>query len=177
MLGDGSVPKRKLLVLQAALGVIGLALLGLSFIHFREAPPEETDTPVRKFAFVPEAFDIAEGHGAISPNGRHIAYIAGRPRRLWIQDLNQTAPRQVEATVGAARPFWSPGNDFVGFVIGQELSKVAVTGGPVLPLCKTPGSSFYFSGVWRPDGEAIVFTSGAPTRLFEVPARGAPRNC
>jgi Tol biopolymer transport system component len=60
----------------------------------------------------------------------------------------------------------------VGFVIGQELSKVAVTGGPVIPLCKIPGSSSYFSGAWSPDGEAIVFTSDAPTRLFEVPARG-----
>ena len=168
--GEVSNPKRKLLALQAALGVLGLALLALSLIHFREAPPEDADNAVRKFAFVPEGLDIAEGRGVIAPNGRHIAYIA--ERRLWIQDLDQTAPRQVEETAGAARPFWSPRSDFVGFVIGPELSKVAVAGGPVIPLCRMPGSSFYFSGTWSPDGEAIVFTSDAPTRLFEVPARG-----
>jgi serine/threonine-protein kinase len=159
-------------VFQAAVAALSVALLVLSWVHFREAPPQGRDTAVRKFAFVPEGFDIAEGRGAIAPNGRHIAYVAGRPRRLWIQDLDQTVPRDIEATTDAVRPFWSPGSDFVGSVTGQELAKVAVTGGPVTLLCKMPGSTSYFSGAWGPDGETIVFTSDAPTRLFEVSARG-----
>ena len=63
---------------QALLAVMAAALLAVSFVHFRETPPE---VPLRRFALTPpEGFGAGfySNHVAISPNGKHIAFIAGR---------------------------------------------------------------------------------------------------
>ena len=66
----------------------------------------------------------------ISPDGRHIAYLAGKDRSLWIQDLDQNDPRSIAGTTGAQRPFWSPDSAFIAFAVGGQLLKMPVAGGP-----------------------------------------------
>ena len=58
--------------------------------------------------------------------------------RLGVQDLEQQEPRELEGTVGAREPFWSPGNDWIGFAVGRELKKIPVAGGPATVLCQMP---------------------------------------
>ena len=158
----------------ALFAVTALVALAVSLIHLREAPPDPSVKPVRRFAFTPVSFDANENVTVISPNGRHIAYIAGfSPTKLWIQDLDQSRPREIEGTEGALRPFWSPGSDFVGYLANNELKKIPIQGGPAITLCPLPGVTYqFFGGAWSPDGQSIVFSSLVPTRLFEVPARG-----
>ena len=167
---DPAVPRSKHLLLQFLLALAGVALLVLAFVHFSETPPEQRQRLLRKFAFVPPE---TASYAAISPNGKHIAFIAGD--RLWIQDLTREDPRVIEETEGAAGPFWSPESEFVGFAVGRELKRVSVTGGPVITLCEMPGGGRVasFSGTWSPDGSSIVFRPPTATdRLLEVPARG-----
>ena len=53
---------------------------------------------------------------AVSPNGRHIAFIYREDKnRLWIQDLNQQQPRVVQGSDGALSPFWSPDSSMIAF--------------------------------------------------------------
>ena len=164
------VLRRKLRLYQALLGLTGLVALSLAFVHFRETPASEP--PVRKFTFSPPVAIGLYARTAISPNGRHIAFVssaAAADERLWIHDLDQHQSRAIEGTKEAIGPFWSPGSDFIGFAAGGVLKKQSVQGGPAIPLCQLPCMR-YFGGSWSPDGELIVF--GCNDVIYGVPARG-----
>ena len=160
----------------ALFAVTVAALFAVSFVHFRETPPE---APLRRFAFTPPEAVGATAFStnvAISPNGKHIAFItAGAEGKLWVQDLDQPQPRAIDGTEGARTPFWSPDSDFIGFAAGGELKKVSVQGSLAIRVCELPGT-FFRGGTWSPDGEVIVFVSGPPSVLYEVPGRGGTPN-
>ena len=170
------VSKRKLRLPWALLSVTALALLAVLFVHFGETPPE---APLRRFSFTPPEGVLAtfsSANVAISPNGKHIAFItAGSEGKLWVQDLDVQQPRAIGGTEGASEPFWSRDSDFIGFAAEGELKKVSVQGGLAIRVCELPGAGF-LGGSWSPDGEVIVFSSGAPYLLYEVPGRGGAPN-
>ena len=173
--------RRKLRFQQALLAVTAIALLALAFVHFRQTPPEAPQAPLRRFAYAPPgALGTQRVHlpkVAISPNGSHIAYVAGQPgqRALWIQDLDQEEPRQIVAPGEAtASPFWSPDSEFIAFHSRNELKKVSVRGGPALLVCQLPSLTLSMGGgSWSQDGDRIVFACRtASHRLYEVSAQG-----
>ena len=91
-----------------------------------------------------------------------------------MQDLDQREPRVIEGTEAAFVPFWSPDSRFIAFEGESELKNVPVRGGPTSRICELHGQ--LYGGSWSPDGELIVFSSGAAgpgsAVLYEVPARG-----
>ena len=165
-------------VYQALVAVMAAALLAVSFLHFRETPPE---VPLRRFALKPpEGFGASfySNYVAVSPNGKHVAFIGGAERALWVQDLDQRQPRLIDGTEGAIDLFWSPGSDLIGFVAGGKefgagggLKKISPQGGIAVSVCRVPPSHFH-GGSWSPDGRSIVFSSGNPHSIYEVPAVG-----
>ena len=168
------VQRRKQAVVLGA-GALGV-LFGLVFAFlWLLSPAPVAEAPLRRFTIVPPEpvrTTVRVAHLAISPNGRHIAFVTdGAGGKLWIQDLDQQQPRVIEGTEGARSPFWSPDSTFIGFAAGAELKKVSVQGGLAIRLCALP-SRFIYGASWSPDGELIVFSSGQPRALHEVPARG-----
>ena len=167
--GVALVPKQQLRVFQAIAGVAAMAALVLVISPFREAPPAN---PTRRFAVspTPGVRDSAYSKtAAVAPNGEHIAFLGDGPsRKLWVQDLDQQQPRVIEGTEGAFEPFWSPDSRFIGFATSSELRRVPVQGGTPVRIC--PHSGSFIGGAWSPDGEVIVFSSGNPAVLYEVPA-------
>jgi Tol biopolymer transport system component/DNA-binding winged helix-turn-helix (wHTH) protein len=171
-LAPASGKKRKYAWLAASFALLA-TLLGVAMVR-RE--PEGAQSPFRRFAIrlpVPvAAAPTWASAAAISPDGRHIAFVSeGGSRRLWIQDLDQESPRVLEGTEGAWRPFWAPDSTAVGFGVAGELRKVPLRGGPVIRLCRECTRSF-FGGAWSPDGRSIVFSDGAPASLYEIPSTG-----
>ncbi len=169
------VGKRKLHAVYGLAALVTIALLGVSFVHFTQAPPE---TPLRRFSFVPppgfNASSLQAGL-AISPNGRHIAFTTtGANSALWVQDLDQDEPRALAGTEGAILPFWSPDSEFIAYVAGGELRKISVQGGASGLVCPLPAQNFYH-GTWSPDGESIVFNANVGairSALYEVSSQG-----
>ena len=161
------VGKRRWQVVHGLAALLGIALLGLLFVHVNEAPPEKS---VRRFSFSPPGVV----GGRISPDGKYIVYLAatGGQTSLWLRSLANESVREMQGTAGARHPFWSPESEFIGFPTEKEIKKVAVQGGPAITLCALPGP-IWAGGTWSPDGENIVFSSGTgfPV-LHEVPARG-----
>ena len=162
---------------SAALAVMGVLLavaIGvIALMWFRERVPEKS-LPVRKFTFTPPSNTT---HAAISPDGRHIAYVTRGveydEHTLWIRSFDSSEPREIESAEIMRSPCWSPGSDSVAVNTGAELKKIAVQGaGSVVTLCKMPGTGGFHGCSWSPDGGSIVFSSGPPNRLYEVPARG-----
>ena len=110
---------------------------------------------------------------ATSPDGRILAYVGakGRARRqLYVRTLGQTGARALPGTDGAAQLFFSPDGKWLGFVVGRQLEKVALDGGPAIPL--TDVGAIY--GASWAQNDQIVFST--QHRLEVVSASGgAPR--
>ena len=162
-------PDRRALIPWLISAALLMALVAVSVLHFTASPPRP---PVRRFSFMPPDLSTARGGQSVSPDGRHIAYIAGADNlSLWVRDLDQEELRELSSAGAEQRPFWSPDSRSIGFVSGGELKKISVDGGPATPLCPLPNGVFQ-GGTWSPDGKSIVFASGGPAKLYEVPARG-----
>ena len=138
--------------------------------------PSTTDAmPLRKFSFTPPVRPVltaASLHVAVSPNGRHVVFVAGDAATLWIRDLDNEQVREIQGTENARFPFWSPDSEFIGFGADQELKKISPVGTAAITICKLPDRGF-FRGAWSPGGNSIVFSaSGGAPKLYEVSARG-----
>jgi serine/threonine protein kinase/Tol biopolymer transport system component len=110
--------------------------------------------------------------GAISPNGREVAFVATGPSRkamLWVRSLDSLEAREIPGTERAAHPFWSPDGRSIGFIANAKLNRVDLAGGPVQTLADAP---VRVGAAWSRDG-VIVFTP-RPNQLASVPATGGP---
>ncbi len=155
---------------MAATAALAVALLAVVAL-FQRRPAEEPARAVRFQIQPPEKALLLDGPGALSPDGRHLAFTAVQDGRahLWIRSFDQLAARRIAGTVGAARPFWSPDGRFVGFFAMSRLLRVDISGGVPEAICDALAAST-ISGSWNRDG-VIVF--GTPAfGLARVPAVG-----
>jgi len=168
------IPKPRRRVLAWSLGALLLtALAGLGV--WRMARPPAGDRAVARFA-VPLSPPLAVGAGpalAISPDGGRLVYVGGREKpQLYLRSVNEMDAKPLAGTEGAVNPFFSPDGEWVAYVVGEKLYKVAVAGGAPAPLWDVDTNT---SGAWAADG-AIVFSGGLNSGLFTVAsAGGAPR--
>ena len=67
---------------------------------------------------------------AVSPDGRHIAFIATSRIgwSLWVRSLEQLEPREIPDTIGARGPFWSPDSKTIGYFQDRNLKTVPING-------------------------------------------------
>jgi serine/threonine protein kinase len=115
----------------------------------------------------------------ISPDGTRVVYkasVSGGPPKLFTRRLDQPKATELSGTEGAVGPFFSPDGKWVGFGVGNKISKVSVEGGAVIPLSEVAP----FGGArWGEGGNIIVeqigkglvrisSDGGAPTPLTEL---------
>jgi serine/threonine-protein kinase len=164
-------------VVSMALGAAGTAV-------WRRPAPQTPSTPQRTTIVLPEhvAYSNVGGFGgiAISPDGTHIAYPAAEngKRLLYLRNVDQLEGRPIPGTDNAANPFFSYDGQWIAFFTyettqpSNKLKKVAIRGGPSVPICDAPIPP---GGSWGPD-DIIVFAtgrdSGSPISLLQVPAAG-----
>jgi eukaryotic-like serine/threonine-protein kinase len=148
----------------AVLLVLSLIMTAIAWLR-----PPERETPIRRFAFSPglDAFTPA-----ISPDGRHIAYITAAS--LWVLDLQTGEPRVIEGTVGAEQPFWSPDGQRIAFALDTDIWQVSLAGGRPLRLFERHQSSFT-GGSFSAMGDSIVYTTfGGGLHLESVAGMDLP---
>lgn len=107
---------------------------------------------------------------AITRDGRTVAYCGRRVgvSRLYVRHLGESEPVELAGTEGARCPFFSPDGEWIAFMSGNKLKKVAVTGGPTFELCDVSADR---SGVWLDDGSIVVATH-ATVPLSRVSSTG-----
>jgi Tol biopolymer transport system component len=111
---------------------------------------------------------------ALSPDGRMLAMTVvdgpDEAARLWLRDLTTGDQRVFEGTSGAAKLFWSPDGESVGFVHRDTtLRRVNIRSGALQTICSIAEPS---GATWGSRG--IVFSQNG--RLFRVdPAGGDPQ--
>jgi len=151
--------------------LVAIAAMGWSRIADRSRTRGDP-APVTFSVAAPEKAALFPGGGvmAVSPDGRHLAFIAtpagGKPL-VWIRPLISAAARPLLRTAGASQPFWSPDSKFVGFFADGKLKTAAIASGEVQTLCDARGTA----GTWSQSG-VILFKPEASSSIERVPADG-----
>ncbi len=143
----------------------------------RVVPPTEivrlSVNPPESASFTPQIdATVAILQFALSPDGRWLAFVAGRPAlkpTLWLRQLEDVDARSIPGTEDAQDPFWSPDGRWIGFFDGQRtLKRVAVSGGTVQTVARDIGDPRGAS--WGPDDTILLGTGYG--EIYRVAAAG-----
>lgn len=121
---------------------------------------------------VDEVPPLAEGVGgrtiAVSHHG-NIVYIGddGAGPQLYLKHRNRTRFTAIPQTLGALQPFFSPDGEWIGYIAGNAIRRVRISGGPSVEVC--PVAADVEGPSWG-DGDMIVFATSAG--IFQVSASG-----
>lgn len=128
-------------------------------------------TPITRLSIALPPGQQVTSAPAISPDGRLIAYTAGRTpasSQLYLRALDDFTARVVSGGAGAQYPFFSPDGNSVGFFAGGKLRKASVAGGASVDLAPAPTP---WGGTWDSEGH-LVYTTNLGSGLWRVPADG-----
>ncbi|MFZ4621408.1 MAG: protein kinase domain-containing protein, partial [Bacteroidota bacterium] len=99
---------------------------------------------------------VGGGQIAISPDGSTIAFVAvdsSGNSSLWTRRIDALQAMEIQGTQGAAFPFWSPDNHYIGFFSNNKLKRVEKSGGPPFTICDV----ITFRGAtWGKDGKIVL---------------------
>jgi Tol biopolymer transport system component/DNA-binding winged helix-turn-helix (wHTH) protein len=161
-----SPPRSRLVIGTLAVATIAAIAGALLFSASNEAP-----APYLRFTL--DAPGIVQ-EAAISPDGRSVAYVSvvGPQRRLYIQDLDEDAPRipNIEHN-GIFDPVWSDDSERI-FVraAGSTILSVRAAAGPAEQIF------YHVDGVraiaYDGERDRVVFTAGSPRQFYSVPSEG-----
>src|SRR5688572_26688898 len=121
---------------------------------------------------VPLAVDAAQI--AMSPDGRSVAYVAGRGSntQIYVRDLNQFNSTPIPGTEGGSNPFFSPDSQWLGFSARGRLMKVLRNGGTPVTVSEVSGAVTWQSAPkWEVD-DTILFTPTVGAGIWRVAAGG-----
>ena len=109
---------------------------------------------------------------AISPDGRHLAYLVARgsTSHLYLRAADALQGEPVDSGERATTPFFSPDSQTLGFAtVNGTLMKVSVRGGA--PVAISEVGLWVRGASWGPDGN-IFFNPGTAGGLYRVSADG-----
>jgi serine/threonine-protein kinase len=161
-----------MMALAAAL-VVAVAAAGGLLARFTAPTGAAVTRVVRStIPLTPLPFPAAAGpfvELAFAPDGRSFVYgyLSGQ-KPLYRRALDEASGVPIPGTENGQAPFFSPDGQWIGFVSGNRLMKVAATGGGPLPICdvgQITGAS------WGEDG-SIVVGSKSESGLLRVAASG-----
>jgi Tol biopolymer transport system component/DNA-binding winged helix-turn-helix (wHTH) protein len=108
---------------------------------------------------------------AVSPDGRHVAFVAGAPSayQVWLRPVATLAATPIQGTEGGTFPFWSPDSRSVGFFAGGKLKTVQIAGGPPIVLAE---AEFAMGGSWSRDNVILFARGPSHNGLMRVSSAG-----
>ena len=154
--------------LVGAVAILAVAVLTIATIRYLRDPPAPSGPEMRVEVNPP--LQSAPLEFALSPNGRHIVFVAsadGR-QRLWLRALNEVDAQAMTGTDGAAYPFWSADSRSTGYFASRKLYRIDVGGGPQ-ELADAPVGR---GGTWNASG-TILFAPADDGPLMRIAAAGS----
>jgi len=109
---------------------------------------------------------------AISPDGRRVVYSVqkGVSSELRQRSLDSPDSTAIPGTEGGTHPFFSPDGNWIAFIAGPKLKKVALAGGTPVTLCDAP---WFRGGFWGNDG-SIYVVPNVYVPISKISADGGP---
>ena len=164
-------PRRSIartVIWAAASVVMALALVAVLAIA---KGPVKTEAPIVRFNIGGSEKLTALAWPRISPDGTMIAFQArgeSGKTSIWIRHLDAFEAQELPGTETASRHWWSPDSRYLAFFIGNQLKKVAITGGPAQLIGEGEGGA---DGTWG-EGGTILFDGRAVDPIHRVDASG-----
>jgi serine/threonine protein kinase/Tol biopolymer transport system component len=168
-------------VAYAATAIVA-AVAGAATIWGFMRPTPRAPLPVSRFTITPSAdaplADVTGYDVAISPDGRRVAYVARSNQNdrtgvvIFVRDLDSLVARFIPGTETPpiGNPFFSPDGRSLAFASTERLMRVALDGGPPLPIAALPqGGNGFAGGAWGASDTVILSTANA---LYRVSAGG-----
>ena len=146
------------------------ARIGAGAFLMSRATRRETVIPSVHLSIALPAGEQVTTIPAVSPDGRTIAYSAGRTletSQLYLRALDSFSARAVHASEGAQYPFFSPDGQSVAFFAGGKMWRAPVAGGASQALAAASRS---WGGSWCGDG-TIVYAPTLGGGLWRVRPR------
>jgi Tol biopolymer transport system component/aminoglycoside phosphotransferase (APT) family kinase protein len=168
-------PTRRLWVPLASVAALALAAgAGAGWLSHRPPP---SATPARWALALPDGYTLSTGDFpqlALSEDGRLQAVVAADESstpQLLLRSVDQIEPRVLAEAAGANSPFFSPDGAWIGFFRDNGLFKIAVSGGPPIPLASVTAAVLSRGATWSRDGY-IYFTPAVNQPLSRVAESG-----
>ena len=155
---------------SAGIAVVPGAAVALAMWAVLSSPPA-TPTVARLTLSLPAEHPLVVGpipSLALSPAGRHLAYVAGPDGSLVVRPLDRYETAALPGVTGASHPFFSPDGERVGFFADGRLHSVAVTGGTPVEVSSVEP---WGGASWGIDGY-IYFGLAGETGLWRVSESG-----
>jgi eukaryotic-like serine/threonine-protein kinase len=156
-----------------AASLVGAAMAGSAvwFTVRSTAPPRVS----RLHITPPSAAALSDGvlgpSLAITPDGTRVVYVGAHNTALFVRALDQLTATPLTGLGEPYEPFVSPDGQWIGFFEGvSKLQKVAITGGPAVPLGRPGGTALGAS--WGDDDTIIFATNERTTGLLRIAAAG-----
>ncbi|MBI4910278.1 MAG: serine/threonine-protein kinase [Acidobacteria bacterium] len=153
---------------------VAMSLVAAAVIYWQRqsASPEPITA---RFLLMPPDGTRFYGRGEMSPNGKHLAVVAGDSRgerQIWIRDMDTTNMRPLPGTEQGTSPFWSPDSRSIAFAAGGRLRRVDHAGGPVQTIFDSGirTQTQFAGGAWGANGVILFAVPGQP--LYRVMASG-----
>jgi Tol biopolymer transport system component len=139
----------------------------LGRIHLKIPIPEEY--PMAKPIDMP--FGVAWRMLAISPNGKHLAYVCmhEKERHLCFRSLSDDTFQLLKGSNGAVLPFFSPDEKWVGFLTEKKVKKIEISSGLLAEICDAKNP--YAGATWSDDG-MIYFGDSEGSKFLKVDENG-----
>jgi serine/threonine-protein kinase len=163
-----SARRRIVLFSAAAVMAAGLLTGGAVWLLTRPAPPSVVRTTITTSGSTALRLSGFARDVAITPDGSRVVYHGDN--QLLVRALNQLEPTVLSGLGGPQGVFVSPDGQWVGFFDGNTIKKVAITGGPPVPVCATQGAPR--GATWSEDGTIVFATNSTTTGLLRVSAAG-----
>jgi DNA-binding winged helix-turn-helix (wHTH) protein/Tol biopolymer transport system component len=140
----------------------------------RQSAPDASVPPTTFEIFEPPSatFTTSGGALALSPDGRHLAFLASDADgsdHLWVRALDSLESTKLPGTIDASQPFWSADSRSLAFVSGGDLRRVDIAGGQPRRICEIPGPNT-LAGTWGHRNLILFATAGKG--MFSVAASG-----
>jgi serine/threonine-protein kinase len=170
-------PSRRRSLLWSVAGLVaGVSVTAAAAAAFFSTRAQDASVPIR-FTITPSPQPLfLQGNGrdiAITPDGRHIIYIAGLasqpPQLLMARDVTNLEAKVIASSASIRHPFTSPDGRWIGFFTNEGLSKVSIDGGPSITLCPSAAPR---GADWNEDDTIVFGTAETTVGLFSVSAHG-----
>ena len=127
-------------LLWGASSLLLAVFTGLAVWYLKPAPASPLERVSRVTITLPPGQHLADLENgsavALSRDGALLAYVArqGGVQQLYLRAMDSPEANPISGTEGAADPFFSPDDQWLGFFADGMLNKVSVSGGPAVTL-------------------------------------------